>query len=395
MDPSSSIITYKNRNKRYYGSVLCFGGLRLPTKSLEELHSEDAPEGSIAYDTSSKSVMVYRGSDLGWTEIGNNLSAFNDALANTGDQWDDSDGLEARSRATEGSYEYMLAECLSGPGEEADASVVSEESLARALTLPLPTLSDPLNPSLSFRAALIQHLYAAAKGNTAYDFAELNKISYFSIPYDPKNKQAALWVSKTDPTVGFLAFRGTLGAFEWGLDVIYWQTTFDFVTPTSDGKKPAVHQGFYTAYTALRKAIRSAVSQRNLTRLYVSGHSMGGALATLMAADLSGITKNGTKAVSDSIHLVTFGCPRFSDLVWGREYESRRTGSIVSHFNYRAENDVMHTLPMASMIDPFNPFGETLKYGHVGNYVYFRTDKTGIDESHSMDNYREYTDNIV
>ena len=82
-------------------------------------------------------------------------------------------------------------------------------------------------------------------------------------------------------------------------------------------RTPAVHTGFWTAYTAgdMRGALlarfRAAMQRRRQSgatsplRVYCTGHSMGGALAQLVAYDI-------TAAWGAAVHttVVTFGCPR-------------------------------------------------------------------------------------
>ena len=68
-----------------------------------------------------------------------------------------------------------------------------------------------------------------------------------------------------------------------------------------------VHQGFYNAYASVGGYVRSDVQKllalyRDAS-LFVTGYSLGGALATIAAADLHSVFGHIDQ-------LYTFGCPR-------------------------------------------------------------------------------------
>jgi len=71
-----------------------------------------------------------------------------------------------------------------------------------------------------------------------------------------------------------------------------------------------VHKGFYNAYLAVARqvnlAAKSLLANCRNCHVYVTGHSLGGAIATLAAADLYSLTPDLT--------LYTFGSPRVGDL---------------------------------------------------------------------------------
>jgi hypothetical protein len=65
---------------------------------------------------------------------------------------------------------------------------------------------------------------------------------------------------------------------------------------------PLVHQGFWTAYSSVRRsviaAVRSALAEAGANaKLYITGHSLGGALAQLAAFDLEPVVKENAKAI--------------------------------------------------------------------------------------------------
>ena len=73
-----------------------------------------------------------------------------------------------------------------------------------------------------------------------------------------------------------------------------------------------VHRGFFNAYNAIagniRSELRTLIHAFPRAEILVTGHSLGGALATIAAADL-----RGSLRVANRIRLMTFGSPRVGD----------------------------------------------------------------------------------
>jgi hypothetical protein len=90
-----------------------------------------------------------------------------------------------------------------------------------------------------------------------------------------------------------------------------------------------VHKGFYNAYLAIsrqvNRAARSLLANCKGCHVYITGHSMGGAIATLAAADLYALTPDLT--------VYTFGSPRVGDENFAIYYDKivPDTYRIVNH----------------------------------------------------------------
>ena len=84
--------------------------------------------------------------------------------------------------------------------------------------------------------------------------------------------------------------------------------------PNGDSVSDAVHRGFATAYLAVRDQLvgvltREALPQVPDARVYFTGHSLGGALATIASIDLADeLTEAGYSA--EELVTYTFGAPR-------------------------------------------------------------------------------------
>ena len=87
------------------------------------------------------------------------------------------------------------------------------------------------------------------------------------------------------------------------------------------GEKMRVHSGFLNAWMSVRDRVLLAASASG--QVYVVGHSMGGALATLAAIEISG---NGQRP--GRVACVTFGAPAVGDELFADAFNSRVGQSV-------------------------------------------------------------------
>jgi hypothetical protein len=134
-------------------------------------------------------------------------------------------------------------------------------------------------------------------------------------------------VISSDSTDCVLAFRGTSSATD---------AKTDARATRGEWNGHSVHEGFVDAYWSIRSKIIAAVTRHlaNGQRLHVTGHSLGGALATIAAWDLARFGQSGG--------IYTFGSPR----VFGRA-GSKRADEIFGGRYFRCvnSNDVIPRLP--------------------------------------------------
>lgn len=266
----------------------------------------------------------------------------------------------------------ILAACFGGAGEQANARGRRRDA-SRA--------SPPELASLSFHLSLIDYAYDVATAGAATATAPDQRVAIaeqFDLPWDPKKCIAMLWVSRDDPGVGFLAFRGTMNLFEWTIDMRYAHTAYP-----KFGDGCFVHSGFHGAYESIRDDIHRAIAKHNILRIFISGHSLGGAMAVLAAADL------GAVAVAE---VVTFGAPRVGNVAWAHVFKQRTEGVRV--LQVRDEGDAVCLVPLPSMAD-LNPFNYDPEYTHVGEWVYFRSGERSLAGCHSVANYRAFGDGVI
>jgi triacylglycerol lipase len=157
-----------------------------------------------------------------------------------------------------------------------------------------------------------------------------------------------------------LAFRGTEKKLEdWQTDI-----AFELTAKPSVYDKCETHKGFSDDLEKVYADIKTELA-KNIgkdTLLYVTGHSLGAALATLMAARLT-----AEKQKVCGVHAVyTFGSPRVGDPAFATAYTYALGNSTYRVIN--AEDLVTRVPPR---IVPTKP---QWHYDHVGQIVYFDTD---------------------
>ena len=102
-----------------------------------------------------------------------------------------------------------------------------------------------------------------------------------------------------------VAFRGTNGA-----DLENWITNIKAASSPYPGVVNAeVHTGFQQAYNDVKAQVNNAVKNlmavHTTAKVFVTGHSLGGALATFAGVDVK--EQTGT---TNAVSMYTFGSPR-------------------------------------------------------------------------------------
>ena len=134
------------------------------------------------------------------------------------------------------------------------------------------------------------------------------------------------WDPKTRVLV--IAFRGT--DISQLADV--W-TDLDY--ETKETQVGNVHRGFYLATNALLGGIHYEIKRRKPLHVWITGHSLGGAMATICLAELDRLNV----PVSG---VVTFGQPRVGDKEFTEQLNQRLGSRILRVIN---ERDIVASLP--------------------------------------------------
>jgi triacylglycerol lipase len=192
------------------------------------------------------------------------------------------------------------------------------------------------------------------------------KHSLVTILRGPKEEDLLGFISET-PTRIFVVFRGTQSMRDLKRDLNCVRVPFHLV-PNGG----CVHQGFLSTYTkvgegrvlSLREFILRTISGLDSSKkLYITGHSMGAALATLCALDI---------AKNSPFHqpiLYTFASPRVGNRTFANTFNSTINTCV------RIENqyDYIPRIPLISM-----------GYFHVKGGVVIRVKTNSLENHHRL-----------
>ncbi|MGO4181344.1 lipase family protein [Paenibacillus sp. MCAF9] len=230
---------------------------------------------------------------------------------------------------------------------------------------------------LDFRTALF---LAAVCGQTYMQYN--NKDGLFLVPrtYSLVSEFTAKAYDDSDERFGFvltserasvLAFRGSNSAVDWVSDFIAQQTTYRPVKNAG-----LTHKGFTDIYMSARTQIIEIINQLPQGRpLFITGHSLGGALATLAALDLANNT-----AFTDPI-IYTYGAPRVGDPKFASSYNA----SIGTHWRFQNEFDIVPHLPTLVYQSPKTK--QTYYYMHAKGEVKRSFRMGSVSGNHILSSY--------
>jgi len=179
---------------------------------------------------------------------------------------------------------------------------------------------------------------------------ELCKLSYFnnhrinSVFISDLNTDCQCYIDYTDTSV-FITFRGTTSVNDWKHNI-----DTRTVNPID---KIKVHKGFYEQYMSVRAKIYSQINNLNTVKIYISGHSLGGALAYICAVDIHFVTKN------PNINVLTIGSPRPGNKAFATYF----TKNIQHSVRYKNKGDIITKLPLRS------------KFSHVHSSICLKNGK--------------------
>ncbi|MGI8988611.1 MAG: lipase family protein [Bryobacteraceae bacterium] len=179
------------------------------------------------------------------------------------------------------------------------------------------------------------------------DAAGFQLVAYLTAQdFDDVKFYGYLAASKARPDTLVLAIRGTQNFAEWLLDIAILPVPF---TPFPDAGFVALGiQGIADSFkivgkdgasSSLTDAIAAIGKGTGIQSLSVIGHSLGGALATLAAANLA---MANTAGVQNNLTVYTFGSPRVGLLDFAASYNK----AVKTSFRVWNELDVVPEVPV-------------------------------------------------
>ncbi len=214
------------------------------------------------------------------------------------------------------------------------------------------------------------------------------------------------WVLKdTEGTQLWIVFRGTASKQEWEKDFELQQVPFVLslahkqasevpipklaLQPTTEHVMFApgikVHYGFLDTYLKLRPQLMAVLKEHPNVPIYVTGHSLGAAIATLCTLDLA------TNTQTTKLNTYTFGTPRVGNPQFSRAFDEVKT--IQSFYQIANVADVVFSVPLSVMPntdDPKNPY----LFQHAGDIMGFSDNWGSWTQNHTMPIYIQNLDNV-
>lgn len=221
--------------------------------------------------------------------------------------------------------------------------------------MPFNPWTSRYQPVNAYWMAKFSEIAYRKKANGAPDVAAIKKELKALDPkfsavdgFDAKSSQGII-IKHEDYVV--VAFRGTDEPADW----------LDNINATSTpGPLGGVHNGFYRALMDIWPQMKTTIRSYRRTSnthpdrpLWLTGHSLGGALATLAIATL-------IEADETFYGAYTFGCPRAGDRVFARTFNVEAKSKI---FRFQNNADIVTRVPARLM-----------GYSHVGSFVYIAED---------------------
>ena len=196
-----------------------------------------------------------------------------------------------------------------------------------------------LSKEHNWKNATIMATASAAAYQTLTGFQK--KFDPEAVLFDKDGTQVYCW---RDDKVACVAFRGTEPA-QWS-DIKADLKIRKVKCPTG-----FVHRGFRDALNEVWEDVSAWLSKVKCEHVFFTGHSLGGALATLGASRWN----------TETTHLYTFGSPRVGGKKFVQSFKTKE------RYRYRNNNDIVTKVPF-----------EILGYKHVsgegGNFIYFDID---------------------
>jgi triacylglycerol lipase len=185
----------------------------------------------------------------------------------------------------------------------------------------------------------------------------------------------------TSKNYNVIALRGTQSIFEWVMDIDIPQVPVPLVW-YQDGKfqLAKVHMGFVAIYVFLADQIIDAYNQfDNNLPCYVTGHSLGAALATLTAPTLK------TLNLGNTIQMYNYASPRVGDPIFVDAY------NFFVPESYRVVN-------LADLVPMVPPSKLIWDYEHVQQEWSFLNQTGEVAGNHALigaDNYTVAVNNAI
>ncbi len=223
----------------------------------------------------------------------------------------------------------------------------------------------------------------------------------------------------------YVVFRGTVNLGEWisnvkliqqsyttvdNLDVAgetHWEFRRTYDRPENSRSKKVLwatrwfDRTFLNGVTSMRETVETTLKAlcppgTEKVRVYVTGHSLGGALATLATAHIKRLVDEGRISAHHPI-LYSFASPRVGDIKFAEAFKEIECYRIANSEDLVPKIPLPTLLPISGrlparngILDFFTQWlNESLDFQHIGLPIYFTAQKGSISDNHTLPVYFE------
>jgi len=193
-----------------------------------------------------------------------------------------------------------------------------------------------------------------------------NNNYYINKFFDINGVQIAIVLNHQDKIIN-LVFRGSDELSDWLFNFHIFKKQ---ISNNINIKNIKVHSGFYkllfknNLYTDIQNEIINLKKQYTNYTLNITGHSLGGALATLFGYFLS-------YSISDKIYIFSFASPRVGNRNWANIFNKKEN---LLHYRFVNQKDIITAIPY-------------FYYYHCGNYI--NTNKKNSIDYINKEDYKD------
>lgn len=157
--------------------------------------------------------------------------------------------------------------------------------------------------------------------------------------------QCAILADTVRSTV-YIVFRGSEKQMDWNTNLDFEQIedqivkereqTYPYAGESRSGAR--LHEGFSNAYMSARDTIHDFMRTNPVSKVVLTGHSLGGALATIGAVD---VQYNFDRDPRITIEVYTFGAPRVGNTGFRESFNQR----VPNSYRFVYGMDIVPALP--------------------------------------------------
>jgi predicted lipase len=177
--------------------------------------------------------------------------------------------------------------------------------------------------------------------------------------------QAGITINEIDKRI-CVVFRGSQSSKDWFYDLsVVKHNLKDDIW---------VHGGFYkqlydtNVYESILQEVKLQLEKHPDFTIYITGHSLGAALATLFGYLLA-------HEIENQVSVVSFASPRIGDAKWQKSFESKDN---LHHYRVTNCRDIITAFPVYN-------------YKHVGTNIRLFQDTYSIHADYKDDSWYDYT----